>query len=64
MNMAFLTVKVSFFVLVLVLVSLKSISAFSQDGSGRDALKLILGSYSTCFHYLISILVIGSWVFV
>ncbi|KAH9746500.1 transmembrane protein [Citrus sinensis] len=46
MKMAFLTGKASFFVLVLVLVSLRSISALSQDGSGRDALKLILGEHN------------------
>lgn len=64
MKMAFLTGKASFFVLVLVLVSLRSISALSQDGSDRDALKLILGSYFNLFHYLISILIISIWVFV
>ncbi|KAH9794852.1 transmembrane protein [Citrus sinensis] len=46
MKMAFLTGKASFFVLVLVLVSLRSISALSQDGSDRDALKLILGEHN------------------
>lgn len=64
MKMAFLTGKASFFVLVLVLVSLRSISALSQDGSDRDALKLILGSYFNLFHNLISILIISIWVFV
>lgn len=46
MKMAFFTGKASFFVLVLVLVSLRSMSALSQDGSVRDALKLILGEHN------------------
>lgn len=61
MKMAFFTGKASFFVLVLVLVSLRSMSALSQDGSVRDALKLILGSYFNLFHYLMSILIISIW---
>ncbi|KAJ4709792.1 putative Transmembrane protein [Melia azedarach] len=41
--MIFLAGKSSFLVLALLLVSLSSISAFSQDRSSKDALKFILG---------------------